>query len=160
MRARVVSRDAALRARERWHRHGQTVVLTNGCFDVLHVGHVRFLQQARSLGRLVVAVNSDLSTRALKGPSRPIVPEAERAELLAALRCVDLVTIFDDPTAEAILEELRPDVYVKGADYGPSGRPLPEASVAERLGTRVELIALTPDHSTSAVIAKIRRGQP
>ena len=160
MTGRIVSRDDAVKVCERWRRDGQTVVLTNGCFDVLHVGHVRYLQQARTLGRLVVAVNSDASTRALKGPSRPIVPEAERAELLAALRCVDLVTIFDDPSAEAILEALHPDVYVKGADYGPSGRPLPEAAVAERLGTRVELIALTPEHSTSALIDKIRSHQP
>ncbi len=156
MRGRVVSRDEAIRARERWRRDGKTVVLTNGCFDVLHVGHVRYLQQARTFGRLVVAVNSDASTRALKGPTRPIIPDVERAELVAALRCVDLVTIFDDPTAEGILEALQPDVYAKGADYGPSGRPLPEAAVAERIGTRVELIALSPGHSTSALIDKIR----
>ncbi len=124
------------------------------------MGHVRYLRRARSFGRLIVAVNSDASTRALKGPSRPIVPEAERAELLAALRCVDLVTIFDDLTAEKILESLRPDVYVKGADYGPTARPLPEAEVARRIGARVELIALTPEHSTSALIAKIVRRSP
>lgn len=157
---RVLSPVEARQACARWQSRGSTVVLTNGCFDLLHVGHVRYLQQARALGRLIVAVNSDASTRALKGPSRPIVPERERAELLSALRCVDLVTIFDDSTAEVILELLRPDVYVKGADYGPGGRALPEARVAERIGARVELIPLVEDRSTSALVETIRRRSP
>jgi len=154
---RVVSRDQAVRACARWQRTGQRVVLTNGCFDLLHAGHVRYLQQASTLGRLIVAVNSDASTRRLKGPSRPIVPEDERSELIAALRCVDLVTIFDEPTAEEVLEAVRPTVYVKGADYGQDVRSLPEASVAERIGARVELIALTEGRSTTALIDTIRR---
>jgi len=157
---RVVSQEEALHTRQRWRREGRTVVLTNGCFDLLHVGHVRYLEKARALGRLIVALNSDASTRTLKGPSRPIVPERERAEMVAALRCVDLVTIFDELTAEVIVEALRPDVYVKGADYGPSGRPLPEAVVAERIGTRVELIQLTEGRSTTALINEIRRRVP
>lgn len=156
MASRVVAREQAIRAIARWHGLGQTVVLTNGCFDILHVGHVRYLRQARTFGRLIVAVNSDASTRRLKGATRPIVPEDERAELLASLRCVDLVTIFDEATAEAILDELRPDIYVKGADYGPAGQALPEAAVAERIGARVELIALTENRSTTVLIDTIR----
>lgn len=160
MASRVVTRDRAIKACARWRRDGRTVVLTNGCFDLLHVGHLRYLRQARSLGRLIVAVNSDASTRRLKGPSRPIVPENERAEMLASLRCVDLVTIFDEATAEAILEEVAPDVYVKGGDYGANGRQLPEAAVALRIGARVELIPLVESHSTSALIDRIRRRRP
>ncbi len=141
----------------RWQSEGTRVVLTNGCFDLLHIGHARYLQAARSLGRLVVAVNSDESVKALKGHSRPIIADVERAELLASLRSVDLVTIFDDLTAERLLEEIRPDVYVKGADYGPHGRPLPESEVAARIGTRVELIELTPGRSTSTIVEHICR---
>lgn len=160
MASRVVTRDRAIEACARWRRDGRTVVLTNGCFDLLHVGHIRYLQQARSIGRLIVALNSDASIRRLKGASRPIVPEGERAEILASLRCVDLVTIFDEPTAEAILEALSPNVYVKGGDYGPNGRSLPEAAVAERMGTRVVLIPTVENHSTSALVDRIRRRQP
>ena len=156
MASRVVTREQAADICARWQRDGRTVVLTNGCFDLLHVGHVRYLQQARTFGRLIVAVNSDASTRQLKGPTRPIIPQGERAEMLASLRCVDLVTIFEQLTAEAILERVRPDIYVKGADYGPTGRALPEAAVAERIGARVELISLVENHSTTALIDTIR----
>ncbi|MGH2457526.1 MAG: adenylyltransferase/cytidyltransferase family protein [Chloroflexota bacterium] len=160
MASRVVTRDRAVEVRARWWRDGQTVVLTNGCFDLLHVGHIRYLQQARSIGHLIVALNSDASTRTLKGASRPIVPEAERAEVLASLRCVDLVTIFDEPTAETILDALKPDVYVKGGDYGPTGHPLPEAAVAQRIGARVVLIPLVAGHSTSALVDRVRHREP
>ncbi|HLG50057.1 MAG TPA: adenylyltransferase/cytidyltransferase family protein, partial [Chloroflexota bacterium] len=102
--SRVVSREQAVRIRERWRQARHTVVLTNGCFDLLHLGHVRYLEAARRFGRLIVAINSDASVRLLKGPSRPIVPAAERAEVIAALRSVDLVTIFEEPTAETIVE--------------------------------------------------------
>lgn len=154
---RVVSRDEAAARCARWRAGGQVVVLTNGCFDLLHVGHVRYLQQARRLGRLVVAINSDTSTRQIKGPTRPILPESERAEILAALRCVDLVTIFDEPTAEQTLVAIRPTIYVKGTDYGPAGRALPEALVAERLGTRVVLLPLVEGRSTTGLIETIRQ---
>ena len=160
MASRVVSREQAVRIRERWRQAGHTVVLTNGCFDLLHLGHVRYLEAARRFGHLIVAIISDASVRSLKGPSRPIVPAAERAEVIAALRSVDLVTIFEEPTAETIVELLRPDVYVKGSDYGPTGRPWPEAIIAARLGARVEVIPLVEGHSTSDLIAAIRRREP
>ena len=157
--ALVVSREEAVRARDKFRERGEVVVLTNGCFDLLHVGHLRYLQAARRFGRLIVGLNSDASVRRLKGNSRPIVGEAERAELLAGLRCVDLVTIFDESDAAALLDALRPDVYVKGADYGPGGRPLPEAETAARHGTRVEFVELVDGHSTSALVEAIRRGK-
>jgi rfaE bifunctional protein nucleotidyltransferase chain/domain len=158
--ARIVSPDEAVGYARRWQQEGISVALTNGCFDLVHVGHLRYLRQASEYGRLIVGVNSDLSVAALKGPSRPIVAADERAELLASLRSVDLVTIFDDLTAERLLEAIRPDVYVKGAEYGTPGRPLPEAAVAKRIGARVELVELTPDRSTSALLARVRAASP
>lgn len=153
----VVSRDEAARQRELWRAEGESVVLTNGCFDLVHVGHVRYLAAARRFGRLVVGLNSDASVRRLKGPTRPILPEAERAEVLAALRSVDLVTIFDEPTAVELLLALRPDIYIKGSDYGPGGKELPEAALAARLGIRVELVELVPGRSTTSIVDMIRR---
>src|SRR6059058_3387522 len=108
---------------------GKKMVATNGCFDLLHVGHVRYLQAARALGdMLIIGLNSDASVRAYKGPTRPLVAQDERAELLAALACVDYVTIFDEPTAEALMAALQPDIYVKGGDY----RPTASGSAAAR----------------------------
>lgn len=105
-----------------WREAGARIVLTNGVFDLLHVGHVRYLQQASALGDvLVVGLNSDASTRRLKGPQRPLVPEHERAEVVAALACVDAVTLFEEDTAEALVAELRPDIYAKGGDYAVLG---------------------------------------
>lgn len=136
---------------------GLTIVLTNGHFDLLHTGHLRYLQAARELGdRLIVAVNDDAVTRQRKGPDRPILPQNERAELLAALRCVDYVTIFHQPTASEVVAALKPDVYVKGGDYLPGGAPLPEAEVVERVGGRVVILPLTEGRSTSAIIEAIR----
>ncbi len=147
---------------------GRTIVLTNGCFDRLHVGHVRLLQACRQYGDvLIVGVNSDASARALKGPDRPFVPEAERAELLAALAGVDYVVVFEERTAERLAEVVRPDVYVKGADYAcasdgagaiDEGR-LPEASVVRRYGGRVVLAPLVPDRSTTGLVERIRRAR-
>jgi rfaE bifunctional protein nucleotidyltransferase chain/domain len=134
------------------HRAGKRIVLTNGHFDLLHIGHVRYLQAARRLGDvLIVAINDDVSTRRRKGRARPLVPEAERAELLAALACVDYVTIFPGETAEEVVRLVRPHVYVKGGDYGTteedaaSGKqPLPEAPVVRALGGEVVLIPSVP----------------
>ncbi len=147
-------------------RAGKQIVLTNGCFDLLHVGHVRALQAARALGDiLVVGVNCDESVRRLKGPARPFVPEAERAELLAGLSAVDCVAIFPEPTAERLAAIVRPDVYVKGADYGRAGAGdpdavdearLPEAKVVRSYGGRVVLLPLTPERSTSGLVGRIR----
>jgi D-beta-D-heptose 7-phosphate kinase / D-beta-D-heptose 1-phosphate adenosyltransferase len=138
---------------------GARLVLTNGCFDLLHRGHVRYLADAAELADLlVVGVNSDASVRQLKGADRPLVPAAERAEVLAALAAVDYVTIFDTPTAEPLLAALRPDVYVKGGDY--ADRPPPEAALAAQLGAEFRALALVPDSSTSGLVERIRAQEP
>ena len=161
-RAGVVDRAAAVSLAEAARAAQRRAVLTNGVFDLLHVGHLRYLQAARALGDLlIVGVNSDASTRALKGPSRPLVPEDERAELLAGLACVDAVTIFAEPTATALLEALRPAVWVKGGDYGGSLEAalprLPEVAVATRLGIAVRLLPFVEGRSTTALVERIRR---
>ena len=113
-----IALDQLLSQRQQWRDQRRTVVFTNGVFDLLHLGHVQYLEQARALGDLlVIGLNSDASTRRLKGPQRPLIPEAERAALLLSLRAVDAVTIFADPTAEQLVAALQPDVYVKGGDY-------------------------------------------
>jgi rfaE bifunctional protein nucleotidyltransferase chain/domain len=138
---------------------GEQLVLTNGVFDLLHVGHLRYLRQARAEGDiLVVGLNSDASTRALK-PGRPLVPEAERAELLAALEPVDYVTVFDAPTADALIAALRPDVYVKGGDY--DVEQLPEAATARRVGARLVFVPLVPGRSTTGLLERLgTQGSP
>ena len=137
------------------HIKGQRV-FTNGVFDILHVGHVRYLQAARALGDcLIVGLNGDASARALKGEQHPLVPQAERAELLAALGCVDYVIIFDEPTAERLVEALRPEVYVKGGDYAGDSKALPESNVVERYGGRVVLLPYVGGKSTTNIIAAI-----
>ena len=155
---KVVDWDTLVELRERWRAEAKTVVWTNGCFDLLHVGHVRSLEAVRRLGDvLVVGVNSDNSARQLKGPGRPIVPASERVEVLAALECVDYVIIFDELTPEAALSHLKPDVHCKGADYAPPhGKPIPEARVVESYGGRVEFLPLVPSTSTSDIIRRIR----
>ena len=164
MTSKIFSLSTLLAERRRLRRLHKKVVFTNGCFDLLHVGHARYLQQARSLGdRLVVGLNSDASARALKGENRPLVPEQERAELLAALACVDYVVIFDDPTAERLVDALRPDVYVKGGDYARGERmsvdewetKLPEARIVASYGGRVEILPLVPGRSTTDIVETI-----
>ena len=133
---------------------GETIAFTNGCYDLLHVGHVRSLQGARRCGdRLIVGVNSDASVQRNKGPKLPIVPERERAELLAALNCVDHVFIFDDPTVDPLLELIRPDAYCKGPEY--TTETLPERDTVKRLGIRFEQVGDPKDHSTTALIRRI-----
>ncbi|GAB3947814.1 D-glycero-beta-D-manno-heptose 1-phosphate adenylyltransferase [Micromonospora vulcania] len=134
---------------------GRSVVFTNGCFDVLHRGHVRYLEQARALGDLlIVAVNSDGSVRRLKGPDRPVNPVEDRGALLAALSCVDHVVVFEEDSPAALIEAVRPDVYVKGGDYPPE--LVPEAPLVRRLGGQVRTLGYVPDRSTSAIIERIR----
>jgi rfaE bifunctional protein nucleotidyltransferase chain/domain len=134
---------------------GARVVFTNGCFDVLHRGHVGLLQQARELGDLlVVAVNSDTSVTRLKGPDRPVNHVEDRTALLAALECVDYVVVFDADSPAELIERLRPDVYVKGGDY--RAELLSDAALVERLGGQVRILDYVPDRSTSAVIERIR----
>lgn len=136
---------------------GAAVVFTNGCFDVLHAGHVRYLVKARAMGDfLVIGLNSDASVRRLKGNGRPINTEDDRAEVLDALRAVDAVTIFGEPTAEALIALLRPDVYVKGGDY--TLETLPEAKIVMEYGGRVEFVPLVEGRSTTNVIERIRSG--
>ncbi|WFE38093.1 D-glycero-beta-D-manno-heptose 1-phosphate adenylyltransferase [Micromonospora sp. WMMD998] len=134
---------------------GRSVVFTNGCFDVLHPGHVRYLTQARALGDLlIVAVNSDGSVRRLKGPDRPVNPVEDRTALLAALACVDHVVVFEEDSPARLIEVVRPDVYVKGGDYPPE--MVPEAPLVRRLGGQVRTLGYVPDRSTSAIIDRIR----
>lgn len=134
-----------------WRRAGDSITLTNGGFDLLHVGHVRYLHAAKQLGgRLVVAVNSDASVRSLKGESRPIVPEAERAEILAALAAVDAVVIFPELDVRAIIREIRPNVHAKGTDY--TAESVPEREEVLACGGRVEIVGDPKDHSTTATI--------
>jgi D-glycero-beta-D-manno-heptose 1-phosphate adenylyltransferase len=135
---------------------GHRVVFANGVFDALHVGHVRYLEAARAEGDvLVVGVNSDASTRGLKGPGRPILDEQARATLVAALRAVDYVILFSEPNVETLLEQLRPDVHAKGTDY--STDTVPERDIALRLGIRVAIVGDPKDHSTGDLLTAIRK---
>lgn len=154
----VVEWSELLLLRERWKREGRTVVWTNGCFDVLHAGHLQLLEQAKYLGDiLVVGANKDDSVRALKGPGRPIFPLAERMRILEGLKAPDYVVAFEGITPEAALAELKPDLHVKGDDYAPpSGKRMPERAVVESYGGRVEFIPILPEHSTTDVVQRIR----
>lgn len=155
-----LSLAAAARRRRQWRELGYRVVLTNGCFDLLHLGHARSLAQARQLGdRLIVAINDDASVRRLKGVGRPVVPLRARAELLCALRWVDLVVAFAGPTAEAVVQLLAPDVYVKGGDWGPH-RPPPEVAAALAVGARIAYLPRVAEWSTSRLIQRIRQPLP
>jgi len=137
-------------------RHGKRIVFANGCFDTLHVGHVRYLSGARQQGDvLVVGVNSDSSVSRLKGPGRPILNEHARAELVAALRDVDFVVLFEEPNVEKLLEELRPEVHAKGTDY--TAESVPERAVADSLGIRVAIVGDPKEHSTRALLDSIRK---
>ena len=141
--------------REQWRAEGRTVALANGIFDLLHVGHVRYLQGAKELADvLVVAVNSDASTRAYKGPGRPHIPENERAELVAALACTDRVVLFDEPNVRSLIRALKPDVHVKGTDYTPD--TIPEADEVRAYGGRTAVAGDPKDHSTTALAARLR----
>ena len=153
--AGVLTRAGAAAFAGRVRQRGGLVVFTNGVFDLLHPGHVRYLQDARALGQaLIVAVNSDRSVRANKGPDRPVNPEQERAEVLAALSCVDAVVIFDEDTPLGIVTELQPDILVKGADWGPDA--IVGRDVVEARGGRVVRIDLAPGHSSSELIRRVR----
>lgn len=154
----VVTLDELLALRAGWSACGRVVVWTNGCFDILHAGHLAGLRRARELGDvLVVGVNSDESVRRLKGEGRPLMVAAERAALLAALRPVDYVVVFDEDTPEAVLSRLRPEIHCKGADYGGvDGKPIPELATVEGYGGRVEFLPLVPDRSTTELVRKIR----
>jgi len=151
--ARFYTRAELLEQRQRWKRKGKTVVFTNGCYDLLHPGHIRLLEQARSLGDvLILALNSDASTRRAKGPDRPLIAEQERAELALALEAVDAVTLFDEDTPRELIALLLPDVLVKGADWSHfvAGREEVEAT-----GGKVLTVALEPGCSTTNIVERI-----
>ena len=151
----IIPREYIKEACETVRADGATIVFTNGCFDILHAGHVRYLTAAAAMGDfLIVGLNSDASVRRLKGEGRPIVSEADRAEVLDALRAVDIVTIFDEPTAEELIRLVRPNIYVKGGDY--SLDKLPEAKIVQESGGRVEFIPFVEGHSTTGVIERIK----
>jgi rfaE bifunctional protein nucleotidyltransferase chain/domain len=157
--SKIVSRERLREIIAEHKRRGERVVFANGCFDTLHVGHVRYLEGARREGDLlVVAVNTDSSVCLLKGSGRPILPEAARADLVAALRVVDRVVLFSEPNVEALLEFLRPDVHAKGTDY--TAETVPERATAARLGIRVAIVGDPKDHSTRDFIASVRKATP
>jgi D-glycero-beta-D-manno-heptose 1-phosphate adenylyltransferase len=148
---KILTRDELQKQVAEWRRDGESVTLANGGFDLLHVGHVRYLRAAKQLGgKLVVAVNSDASVHALKGEGRPLVPAEERAEILAALSDVDAVVIFPEPDVRAIIREIRPDVHTKGTDY--SAETVPERDEVIANGGRVEIVGDPKDHSTTEMI--------
>jgi D-beta-D-heptose 7-phosphate kinase/D-beta-D-heptose 1-phosphate adenosyltransferase len=163
---KVLQREELAPIVQHRQQRGERAVFTNGCFDLLHLGHIRYLQEARSLGDfLILGLNSDDSVRRLKGPTRPLVPAEERAEILAALSCIDYVTIFPEPTAGELIDLLQPAIYVKGADYArtqeaqdilPDTSRLPEAKHVLAYRGTIRLISYVPHHSTSEIIQKIK----
>jgi rfaE bifunctional protein nucleotidyltransferase chain/domain len=149
--SKILSRDQLREQVQQWRRAGQRIILANGNFDLLHVGHVRYLRGAKALGgKLVVAVNSDESVRALKGEGRPIMPEQERAEIMSALADVDAVIVFPELDVRSIIREIRPDIHTKGTDYTPD--TVPERDVVADCGGRVAIVGDSKDHSTSEII--------
>ena len=152
----ILDRDELVARVSAARRKGLRVVLANGCFDVLHAGHVRYLKGARMQGDvLVVALNSDAQVAILKGAGRPVMPQAERAELIASIEAVDFVTIFDEPTVTELLMALKPDVHAKGTDY--TEETVPERDVVRSYGGRVAIVGDPKDHSTSEILEKINR---
>jgi rfaE bifunctional protein nucleotidyltransferase chain/domain len=152
--ARILDRNRLLARVAIARREGARVVFANGCFDILHVGHVRYLEGARALGDLlVVGINADEQVRALKGAGRPFVAERERAEIIASIRAVDFVTIFPEPTVEALLRLLRPDIHAKGTDY--TLETVPERDVVRSYGGRVAIVGDPKDHSSSEMVKKV-----
>jgi rfaE bifunctional protein nucleotidyltransferase chain/domain len=148
---KILNREELKQRVAAWRQAGESVTLANGCFDLLHVGHVRYLRAARQLGgRLVVAINSDESVRALKGAGRPLMPAEERAEILAALADVDAVVIFPERDVRALIREVRPDVHAKGTDY--TVDTVPERDTVAECGGRVEIVGDPKDHSATAII--------
>ena len=154
---RIADAGEAGAVRDAMDRAGQRLVFTNGCFDLLHAGHVRYLQQARRLGdALVVGLNSDRSVRELKGEGRPINTQDDRAEVLAALGCVDYVVIFDGKRATDLLRVVRPHVYAKGGDYTPDSLDAGERAALEAAGSEIRILPLVPGRSTSATLERLR----
>ncbi len=151
----LVTRADIKSLRDILRNSGKTVVCTNGCFDILHTGHVKYLEKTKSFADyLIVLLNSDKSVKSIKGPSRPVNNEKDRAEILSALRCVDYVVLFDEDSPKNLLDEIKPDVYTKGADY--TLETLPEADIMRKNGTRVEFIEFVQGKSTTSTIEKMK----
>lgn len=157
---KIVTLETLVEQRGTWRRAGRRVVWTNGCFDLLHLGHLRSLQAAAACGDvLVVGINSDASVRRLKGASRPVVPERERAERVAGLACVDWVCILDDDTPVAALARLQPEVHCKGAEYSTAGgKPMPEAEVVRAYGGEVRFLPMLAGVSTTDLVGRMGKG--
>ena len=153
----IVGRDELMKLVEHFRANGASIVLANGCFDLFHVGHVRYLCGAKSLGdKLIVGINSDRQTKLLKGEGRPFIPEKERAEIVASLKCVDAVTIFDEPTVTELIRAIRPDVHAKGTDY--TEENVPERDVVREYGGRVAIVGDPKDHSSTELITLVKLG--
>ena len=160
MSGKILTLDEVAAYREALHKRGRKVVATNGCFDLLHVGHLKYLTEARALGDFLwVGLNGDASVRELKGPGRPLVPEADRAELLAAWRVVDAVTIFPDVRATSFLRVVQPDVYAKGGDYTVASLNAEEAAVLRECHAQIEIVKLIPGKSTTHLVQKMAEGK-
>ncbi|HWH61339.1 MAG TPA: adenylyltransferase/cytidyltransferase family protein [Terriglobales bacterium] len=156
MNEKILTREQLKRRVEKWRRSGEKITLANGCFDVLHVGHVRYLHAAKELGgKLIVAVNSDESTRSLKGDGRPHMPENERAEILSALADVDAVVVFSEPNVRELIREIHPDVQAKGTDY--TAESVPEREVVMEFGGRVEIVGDPKDHSATEILRQMEQ---
>lgn len=155
--AEVLTREQLVEVVRHGRAEGRTYAFANGAFDLLHVGHIRYLEAARrEADHLIVAVNDDASVRGLKGPGRPVMAEGDRAELVAALRAVDYVVLFSDPTVTPLLELLRPDVHCKGTDY--TVDTVPERYTVQAYGGRVAIVGDPKDHSTTAIVGKVGQG--
>ncbi len=153
---KVVRREDIVKLVREIQSQGHTVVATNGCFDILHVGHVRYLQKTKSFADFsLVLLNSDKSVKSIKGPTRPINTELDRAEILCALECVDFVVLFDEDSPKILLDEIKPDVYTKGADY--TMETLPEADIMRKNGTKVEFIEFVQGKSTTNTIERLKK---
>lgn len=153
--APILRRDPLIEAVNALRADGRKIVLANGCFDLFHVGHVRYLKGAKNVGgTLIVGINSDEQTRFLKGEGRPFVPENERAEIVASLRCVDLVTIFNEPTVEELIMAIRPDFHAKGTDY--TENTVPEREIVKGIGGKVVIVGDPKDHSSTELIGLVR----
>ncbi|HLL95308.1 MAG TPA: D-glycero-beta-D-manno-heptose 1-phosphate adenylyltransferase [Spirosoma sp.] len=155
--SKILTREAAIRQASQWRAEGQQIVFTNGCFDIVHLGHIDYLEKARALGqRLMLGLNTDASVSGIKGPLRPVVNEYARARLMASLEFVDAVTLFGEPTPLELIEALQPDVLVKGDDY--TVDTIVGAAFVLARGGRVETVALVPGYSTSKLIERIKQG--
>lgn len=155
--SKILSREDAIRQADQWRSEGQRIVFTNGCFDIVHLGHIDYLEKARNLGdRMILGLNTDASVSCIKGPMRPVVNEYARARLMAALEFVDAVTLFGEPTPLELIEAVKPDILVKGNDY--TVNTIVGADFVLARGGKVETIELVPGYSTTKLIERIKQG--